>query len=309
MRLDFNILWVEDQQSAVGSQRERIELLLRKEGFRLQVVFASSVEEAKGFLFDDIHGDHIDLILMDYNLGEGDKGDKGLVEVRNIFPYKDIVFYSSAGSNLLGLVAKQNLQGIFCSIRDDLPDTVDGLFEALVKKVLDIDHSRGIVMGATSDIDHYVHDCLSSIFKNSDDIHQKKVLKMIEKRVDQKRKDFDAEMKKLLGIEDLSELKNLHNAYTSIDRLRLLKNMLKNKTSYKESFEEIVRYLSETVPKRNDLAHVRVKVEGFSRQLFDRHGNELTSERMKSLRQELLEFQDLFESLSEQLNSSGSSDK
>ena len=34
MRLDFNVLWVEDNQRNVQSQRERIELLIRKEGFR-----------------------------------------------------------------------------------------------------------------------------------------------------------------------------------------------------------------------------------------------------------------------------------
>ena len=36
----------------------------------------------------------VDLILMDYDLGPGKKGDEGLSEVREIFPYKDIVFYS-----------------------------------------------------------------------------------------------------------------------------------------------------------------------------------------------------------------------
>lgn len=149
MRLDFNVLWVEDQKTNVEPQRQRIELLLRKEGFRLQVEFAASIDKAKDFLSNDIYGDHIDLVLMDYDLGAGDKGDQGLVEVRNKFHYKDIIFYSSQASDLPKLVADQKVQGVFCSTREDLADTVDGVFEALVKKVLDIDHARGIVMGAT----------------------------------------------------------------------------------------------------------------------------------------------------------------
>ena len=56
MRLDFNVLWVKDNQRNVHSQRDRIEILIRKEGFRLRVQFAGSVDEAKGFLANDIYG-------------------------------------------------------------------------------------------------------------------------------------------------------------------------------------------------------------------------------------------------------------
>jgi len=304
MRLDFNVLWVEDQQSAVQAQCERIEYLVKKEGFRLQVIFASSVEQAKAYLSEDIYGDHIDLILMDYDLGTGGRGDEGLVEVRNIFLYKDVVFYSSQAADLSDKVAKKHVDGVFCSTRNDLPDTVSGLFEALVKKVLDIDHSRGIVMGATSDIDHYVSDCLFLSFESSDEELQAKILEAIAKRVKEKRKNFGKELDKISAIKHVSELQEFHNAYTGNDRIRLLKNVLNDAQLHVENIPDIVRYMSETVPRRNELAHVRVKVDGFSRKLFDRNNNELTSAQMKALRQELLEYQDLFEGLCEKLNTS-----
>lgn len=304
MRLDFNVLWVEDQPQAVKAQRDRIELLIKKEGFRLQVIFASSVKEAKQYLSNDIYGDHVDIILMDYDLGAGGKGDQGLVEVRSIFPYKDIVFYSAKAQDLSEMVAQKQVEGVFCSTRDDLPDTVDGLFEALVKKVLDIDHSRGIVMGATSDIDHYVNDCLNSCFENGDDACQAATLKVVERHVNEKNKSFNKELSNISEIKHVSELKKYFNVYTSNDRIRLLKNSLEVVNLHTDSVPNITRYLKETVPKRNQLAHVRVQVDGFSRKLFDRDNKELTSEEMKSLRQELLEYQDLFESLSEKLNGS-----
>jgi CheY-like chemotaxis protein len=77
MRLDFNVLWVEDNQANVHAQRDRIQALIRKEGFRLRVEFAASVDEAKKLLSEDIYGDHIDLILMDYDLGPGKKETRG----------------------------------------------------------------------------------------------------------------------------------------------------------------------------------------------------------------------------------------
>ena len=61
MRMDFNILWVENQQDLVQAQKERLELLVRREGFRLQVKFVESVDAAVASLGDDIYTDHVDL--------------------------------------------------------------------------------------------------------------------------------------------------------------------------------------------------------------------------------------------------------
>ncbi len=303
MRLDFNVLWVEDQQGRVQSQSERINTMVNKEGFRLQVKFASSVDEATGYLSDSIYGDHIDLILMDYDLGAGGRGDDGLEQVRFIFPYKDIIFYSSQAPDLSDMVAKKKVQGVYCSTRDDLPDTVIGAFEALVKKVLDIDHSRGIVMGATSDIDQYVNDCLVAIFDGSSDDCRTATLAVLARHLKAKRKSFDKEATLIEAVTNVSELFDMHNVYTSNDRLRLLKNAIEIEGTHIDKIETINKYLNETVQKRNTLAHVRVEVDGFSRKLLDKSGRELTSEQMKSLRQELLEYQDFIESLSTALKS------
>jgi CheY-like chemotaxis protein len=302
MRLDFNVLWVEDQQTAVQAQCKRIQRLLKKEGFRLQVKFASSVDAAKSFLSQDIYGDHIDLILMDYDLGAGTQGDAGLVEVRNIFSYKDIIFYSAKASDLQKMVADKQVQGVYCSPRDNLTETVLGTFETLVKKVLDIDHSRGIVMGATSDIDHCVNNSLVNIYEKSNSQCQTKTLKAMTKRMKEKRKDFEKKATEIEALTCLSELMDKYDLYTSNDRLRLLKNALEITGLHSDKVASIKTYL-ETVPKRNDLAHVRVTYgEGFSRKFINRYGEELTSDGMKALRLELLDYQDLFESLSRDLS-------
>ena len=48
------------------------------------------------------------------------------------------------------LAFEANLEGVYCASRVELVDEVLGVFDSLVKKVLDLDHTRGIVMGATS---------------------------------------------------------------------------------------------------------------------------------------------------------------
>jgi CheY-like chemotaxis protein len=306
MRLDFNVLWVEDLQDEVQDQKERLETLIRKEGFRLRVKFASSVTEATTFISDSVFGDHVDLILMDYNLGAGPNGDVGLVQIRGMLPYKEMIFYSAQANNLRDLLKASNVEGVYLSDRNDLPSTAEGIFQALVKKVLDIDHSRGIVMGATSDIDHFVNDCIVAVFKSSNDDVRKGALVAVLKRMKEIRERFEEAAKEIEAIKDVSELFDKHAVYSSVDRLNLLRKLLKLAGLHQDKEGAMKRYISETVPLRNNLAHVRVKIDGFSRKLIDLKGKELTSDEMKKLRLELLEHQEIFESLFEALHAPAS---
>ena len=45
------------------------------------------------------------------------------------------------------MASEAGIEGIYCAERENLPDEVIGVFESLIKKVLDLDHTRGIVMG------------------------------------------------------------------------------------------------------------------------------------------------------------------
>jgi hypothetical protein len=303
MRLDFNILWVEDQPANVQSQREAIDRRIRNEGFRLQTEFARSMQEAQGFLSSDIYGDHIDLILMDYDLGAGPAGDDGLVEVRRMFPFKDIVFYSAQAADLARIVADKRVQGVFCSDRLGLPDEVAGLFESLIKKVLDIDHSRGIIMGSSSDIDGLIFDCLSAHFAKDGDVLSDPARQIILTRLAEIKKRFDETVDAVAAATKVADLAELHNVYTSIDRLNLLRKILEVGGAHAEVCAAMKVYANQTVPKRNVLAHVRVERDGFSRKLFDKKGNELTSDVVRELRHALLRHQEGFEALINRLRS------
>jgi len=302
MRLDFNVLWVEDQPARVKAQRAAIARSIGKEGFRLAVKFAASVEEAKDYLGDDLFGDNIDLILMDYDLGSSTTGAQGLVEARRKFPYKDIIFYSAQTDRLKQMVSRRKLEGIFCSGRTDLPETVNGVFEALVKKVLDIDHSRGIVMGATSDIDYCINLSLLFFYSKGDSAVQQHTFKLIKDRLKSIRKNFDKSASTIDAATHISEVLGEHGVYTSMDRLNLLRKVLANAGLHKDKHEAMKKYAVETVPRRNVLAHVRVQRKEFARRLIDNNGNELTAAEMKELRCALMGHHDLFEEILESLS-------
>jgi hypothetical protein len=298
MRLDFNILWVEDQPDGVKAQLVRIDRLLRKEGFRVSAVFAKSVKEADGFLGNDIFGDHIDLVLMDYDLGNGPNGSEGIEMVRDSFPFKDVVFYSAHGvKKLQQSLGKNRFQGIFYSSRLELPDTVLGVFQALVKKVLDIEHSRGVVMGATSEIDYFINEAITTAFARSDAKQKAEALHLVAKQLMENRKTLEKEIQKLGALTDLATIAKYHQVYTSMHRLRLLRKMLEAAGNYTVECKSMLKYANDTIPRRNELAHVQVVRNGFSRKLYDRQGKEISTEDMRGLRVALLEHHELFEKI------------
>jgi hypothetical protein len=186
---------------------------------------------------------------------------------------------------------------VFYSTREDLPDTAIGAFEALVKKVLDIDHSRGIVIGASSDIDHFINECLGLSFDQGDEKHKNNALKLVAKRMDKIRERFNDTVTSIEKIKHVSELGDHHNVYTSVDRLNLLRAMLKTCAEHAAECEAMKEYGTTTVPARNKLAHVRVQKNGFSRKLFDKDGNEITATQMRQLRIDLLNHHERFENL------------
>lgn len=298
MRIDYNVLWVEDNQSNVQSQKRKIDRLIRKEGFRLNVKFAESVESADTILENGLFGDNIDLVMMDYDLGTGVTGDQGVRIVRDRFPFKDIVFYSGRSTKeLFDMVAAQGVQGVFVCHRDSLPDDVLGIFENIVRKIVDLDHARGIVMGATSEIDHLVSDLLDGVFSECSADQQAAALALVAERLKQKEVDFAASIKKISAISHLSELSSHYGTYTSDDRLRLLRKLLNSLSIHQEMDNRIVSFREEVVPNRNRLAHARGEVQGFLRVLKHRDGTQVSSEDVRDLRLKLLEFQEILEAL------------
>jgi hypothetical protein len=194
----------------------------------------------------------------------------------------------------------KDVQGVFAAHRNDLPEIVLGVFENLVRKVLDIDHSRGIVMGASSDIDQLLSESLGALFDGCDDEQKAEAIRLMLKRLREKRKDFEAALAEIEAIKDLNDLAKHHMVYTSDDRLRLTRKLMKIlnfKPEYEPKLEE---YRTDVMPKRNDLAHIRVETEGFSRKLYDRNGDEITSDGMRAVRVALLEIQELADALSKE---------
>ena len=301
MRLDFNVLWVDDQPNRVQAQIGAIVRRMQEEGFQFNATLCHSIDEVRAHIADGVFTDEVDLILVDWDLGSDVTGQDVIATTRQAIPYKDVVFYSAMkpAEELRQLAFDSKLEGIYCATRENLVDEVLGVFESLVKKVLDLDHTRGIVMGATSDIDNMVNQCLIAIHGQYDEAGQAAMLAEALGYVDRRLADFTEGAAKIKQAMSMAELFKEHLILTANDRLRILAAALKAKSlqAHKEYRRSVVEYQQRVIPNRNILGHLVLTPEGKPLAAVDGAGKQMTVAQTRELRQLMLGLRSDFRNL------------
>jgi hypothetical protein len=309
LRLDFNVLWVDDQPESIDSLIKKIAKQMEDEGFQFNATQCKSIDDVRKLIGKDVFTDEIDLILVDWDLGGNVQGQDAIAAIRETVLYKDVVFYSARNpaDALRKLASDRGVEGIYCASREELVEEVFGVFESLVKKVLDLDHTRGIVMGATSDIDSMVNECLLAIDAQADQGGKQALLKQALEYVDIKIKELTETAGKLKEASGLPDLFEAHLVFTAYDRLRILAGALNTKTlephrAYRKS---VTSYQQDVVPKRNVLGHVARVLQGETYVLADAKGNVISLDDTRKLRRLILGLRADFRNLRAALQGEG----
>lgn len=300
MRLDFNVLWVDDQPDRISAQIKPIARKMEEEGFQFNPTLCRSMAEVREHVKSGVFNDEVDLILVDWDLGTDVAGQQAIAEIREHILYKDVVFYSanSEPDKLRKLAFDAGLEGVYCASRMELVEEVIGVFESLVKKVLDLDHTRGIVMGATSDIDYMVSECLVLIHERLDGEGKQKMLLESVEYIAKKVEKYSERAKTLKESTSISmaDLLKEHGIFTAHDRLRILSRLLKDYTD-KTARVAITTYMEKVVPDRNILGHQVLVPEGKAREVIDSQGQPISLEKTRELRRLILVLRTDFRSL------------
>lgn len=301
MRLDFNVLWVDDQPNHVASQITSIKLKMAAEGFEFKPQQCKTIAEMESVIAEEVFKDEIDLILVDWDLGNEMHGEDAIERIRQIVQYKDVVFYSGQASvvELRQKAFEKNLEGVYCASRPDLVDEVVGVFDSLIKKVLDLDHTRGIVMGATSDIDHMVNTCLTLAHNKLDDAGKKEFFDKALTQVAKKAKELTKLSEKLHDGPTVEALYKAHMLFTSDHRLHLLASVLGmvEFAAYSAGVETVESYRKGVVHERNTLGHVVLVPQGKPSSVVDDAENVVDISKMRELRKLILNLRADFRAL------------
>ena len=170
MKINYEILWFEDQPNALEHDLESIELYLESSGYSMNVDMRSVITDAEvdGIAARIARYNKYDMIVCDYDMGHSPYGSHIARKLRAEV-YTDMVFYSGkAADDLRKILYENRVDGVFVVDRAKLADEFEMILEDHIKKACDVNGIRGIVMDETSRFDRILREKCAKVLSDAD---------------------------------------------------------------------------------------------------------------------------------------------
>ncbi len=151
MKLTYRVLWFDDNDEFFNSlDLEYLNQTISSWGF---VPVVKLVTTAQDFHAEAPYSDY-DLLVVDYHLDGIGEGQDFIGNVREQQVFTEIIFYSSNSTEELWNEVRDNkLEGIFIANRANVVPRIISVGKQSLRKVLDLENMRGIVMAEVGDLD------------------------------------------------------------------------------------------------------------------------------------------------------------
>jgi len=154
MRLEYKILWIEDNPTSIKRDKRKTIEYIESLGFQCSI---KDIIDFKTFEVDIGYENtkHYDLLLVDLDLGDDGNAEGNVIirEVRDEKVYTEIVFYSSHYEQLQKKLHEQFVEGIFTSSRDELEDKIIKIIDVTIRKTQDVNNLRDLIMAEVAELD------------------------------------------------------------------------------------------------------------------------------------------------------------
>ena len=157
--MKYTILWFDDMRDYLDSiDQDMLCDLIRSWGFEPSLLLVD--DPAEFIAHRPFNG--IDLIVVDYNLGDNQPhGETFIDEIRKNNVLTEIVFYSAnPGSQLWDAIRRLQLEGVFVSSKDGIVPKIENVARQSLKKLLDLNNVRGLIMAEVGDLDQQIDSVL-----------------------------------------------------------------------------------------------------------------------------------------------------
>lgn len=323
MKLDYNILWFEDDNKSFNDKKIFIKSIL--DDFYLN--FPEPRHEVDGKNIDTIDYSKYDLIIADMNLAKQEKAMSLLDKIRKQNIFTEVLFYSSDGENAVRKeLANYNIDGAYCSGRniEDFEFKAREVIQTIIKKTQDLVNLRGLVMSEVSELDSLMEDIIfkyystktidskewkkftSKIIKNAQDSLKKRLLPKYE----------EVEKNGTIEKKPLCSRDCIHIWYNTNDITEILKDFEFDSSKKAHTIHEIIKelgcsadfsfseYNDEIIIVRNDLAHSISEIQDGKEVLVTKkHGTSVFSQdTFLEIRKNIKKYNELFSKLQEQVN-------
>ena len=299
MDLSYKVLWVEDEETwAVSVENSLKQVIEEKYG----LIYSRTIVDHSD---DAIKYSDYDLILMDFNLSDGEDGktgDKIIQHIREIDVLTDVVFYSAKGPAFIKeKAAALGLEGVYFSDRDkdQFIDKVSKVVESTIRKIQDLNNLRGLVMAEVSELDIEMDDIIKSYFTDAER------MKVFHNHVTKDReKTTRKQLKSSKNCDKLCELitrdMDIKDVVTDSYQKMLAVHQIFKKEDPENTLghdgQFATSYNNEIIIQRNNLAHCRSIIDEDGNEILKtwKGDNVFTGESFKTIRVNIRKYRTLF---------------
>lgn len=252
MRLEFTILWFENQFRELESQVDELARHIAENGFvpKFESRSDSAGVDELGRRQENFH--EFDLVVVDWDLDGEEKGDVVAQRIRAHFPFTPIVFYSGKRPNdLRDMVREKAIDGVYCVFRLNVVQRLKELIDDIVAGLSRLDAMRGLAVSTVSRCDQELRCLVSHIHATSDTQQQKMILQELDGLVE----DSSAR-----GKQKYNECKDFEDrlntlSVTSFHLWKLALSVTKGNGAVANMRSILKRYSDEVIQIRNTLGH------------------------------------------------------
>lgn len=292
MKLSFSVLWFDDTEDYFDSlDIDWLTNEIEEWGFFPDIKLVTTPEQFVSFA----PYEKIDLIVVDRNLEGYGEGQDFIANLRGHSVYTEVIFYTAGNASALwDAIREKELEGVFVSNRNTILQKISKVGHQSIRKVLDLENMRGIVMAEVGELDHLLDEILLiGIHSLPEDI-QKTIFSKFHKEAGKQNQEFGA---RLVEFSKSPELKTMLDMCDSNKRWENFNRLWRYHGDLKEK-ERIGDYKAEVLDVRNALAHGKPEIRdgGY---LFRHHNKEyfFTDESSSELRKTILKYKREFSSV------------
>lgn len=299
MNLNYSILWFDDDKEFFDSiDMAPVLEEIQSWGFYPQIQPVHSSTEFNTYK----PFDKFDLIVVDFKLGD-ELGDTFIKDIRDNEVFTEVILYSfSESSDLWKAIHDKKLEGVFITHKGSISQKLLRVARQSVRKVLDLENMRGIVMSEVGDLDALLESIFIGAMKGIGQAHQQKVFARFHEKADEQAQQQSAAIlafKEEPSIDGLLNLCDSDKRWQNFNRVKKHHDVLKAQTistDYQESILWPRNCLAHGMPERKDDGSLLFRHKGKEFIFNDAVGREI--------RHKILEYKSAFSQIAEMLHAS-----
>ena len=296
MRIEYKILWVEDEKGWYDEAQGLIGDYLEDLGFIIDSKHCKTFEEVKSEHSINQLKDY-DLLLVDFSLAGSPDGDEIIKFIREQIKnpiLTDVIFYSNDIESVRDSIKKYEFEGIYTSQRKDFITKVEQVIDTTIKKVQEVNSMRGLIMAETSDLDDLMREIIHKLLKSD-------ISEQIETYINELLAEINGNLENY-QLKDIQSKVDNSGYFNSLKKAKTINKLYKLKKIGIDKFAH--SYDSKVIATRNLFAHVTESMKDGEKVLISHvTGKEevFNEERCAEIRKDLIKFREVLESIKGQL--------